>query len=177
VPLALLIGGAAMKFFGSIFAGRAAKKAGQMEQDRQEYNAKIADLQAGDAIQRGVDASAKQRLATRQLIGTARAGFAAQNVDVSVGSALDVQADMALLGEIDAHQITANAEREAWGYEVQAVDRRMAGAIARQTGNAQGNAAYFGAVGGALTDAGGLATRYGFNDKPPAGFNPSPSLE
>lgn len=159
---ALLIGGSLFKFFGGLFAGQGAKRAGRMEADRLNFNAEIAELQAQDAEQRGVDAAGKQRAVTRQVIGTQRAGFAAQNVDVNVGSAIDVQADAALLGELDARTIEHNAAREAWGYRATAIDRRLAANVAKQTGQAQGNAAIVGAAGTLISDVGLLADKYGW---------------
>jgi hypothetical protein len=166
--------GLGMQAFGGIMAGRAAKRAGKAEAERLEYNADIADLQAADALQRGVDAAGKQRAVTRQVIGTQRAGFAGQNVDVNVGSAVDVQADAALLGEHDAQQITANAEREAWGYRVEAVDRRLAARNARQNGNAAGNAAYFQTAGTLMTGTGLLAEKYGWPPPKPTSTPSTP---
>lgn len=170
-PLIIAGVGAGLQFLGGIIAGRGAKNTGKLEHERLNFNAAIADLQAADAEQRGVDAAGKQRATTRQVIGTQRAGYAAQNVDIHVGSAVDVAADAALLGELDAQTIQRNAEREAWGYRAQAENLRMAGEVARQSGNSQGNAAYVGAAGTLMTNATLLADKYGFK-KPPT---PSPS--
>jgi hypothetical protein len=169
---AVFLFGAATKFFGGILSGRAAKRAGRMEFERNEFNSKIAELQADDAIQRGVDASSRQRMATRQVVGTQRAGYAAQNIDVNYGSAVDVQADATFLGELDAQQITANAEREAWGYDVQSADYRAAGLYALENGNSAGNAAYFQAAGNLATDVTLLADKYGW---PKQGKTPPPT--
>jgi hypothetical protein len=68
------------------------------------------------------------------MVGTQRAGFAAGNIDVGSGSAVDVQADTAFMGELDALQIRTNAAREAWGYSVEADDMRKRAVIARKTG-------------------------------------------
>jgi hypothetical protein len=159
-PLIIQGVGLGLQFLGGLFSGRAAKQAGQAEAERQNFNAQIADLQADDALQRGVDLASRQRMLTRQVVGTQRAGYGGQNVDVGVGSAVDVQADAALLGELDAKQIQFDAEREAWGYRVAAADRRLAAEVARKTGNAQGNAAYFGAAGTLLTGSALLVDKY-----------------
>lgn len=161
--------GSAVKFFGGLKAGKAAKEAGRQEFERNEFNAKIAELQAGDAIQRGVDEQSKHRAQVRGLVGTQRAGYAAQNIDVGVGSAVDVQADAAFLGELDAQQIMANAEREAWGYDVQATDARAQGLYALQNGNSAGNAAYFNATANLITETTLYADKYmqGKGPKPP----------
>jgi hypothetical protein len=124
---------------GQIKAGHAAKKAG-------EYNAQVAELQAQDALDRGRQDEATYRQGVRTVMGSQRADFAGQNIDVESQSALDVSADTAYLGELDAQQIRTNAQREAWGYKVQANQSRM-------QGSAQANAQYYGAAGSALNGA------------------------
>lgn len=165
----LIVGGAATSAVGQKKAGTAAKKAGAMTGDLMDYNAQIADLQAADALERGALSEEHYREMVRGVIGQQRAGFAAQGVDVASGSALDVQADAAQLGELDALQIRQNAMREAWGYKVQAYDLRARGEIARKTGQAQASAANWGAA-GTLIGAGGnlMLMRYGYNQNKPA---------
>lgn len=140
--LAILGGVAAVgKAYGSIKAGDAAARAGVAERESAEsaaglfdYNAAVADLQASDAIARGAEEENRFRAGVRGIVGAQRAGFAAGNVDVGFGSALDVQADAAYLGELDALTIRTNAAREAWGYKVEAEDLRRRGQITRKEG-------------------------------------------
>jgi len=113
---------------------------GEASAEQQEWNAQIAEVQAQDAILRGQDQEAQVRLGTKGLIGAQRAGFAGQGLDISVGSPVNVTADTAYLGELDALTVRANAAREAWGYQVEAADRRMAAGIARKGGQAQAQA-------------------------------------
>lgn len=124
----------------------AAKKAGEADQRAFEataevreseaaqfdFNAQVAELQAQDALGRGQDEESRFRTSVRGLLGSQRAGFGGQGVDVGFGSAADVQADAAYLGELDALQIRTNAQREAWGLEVQAEDLRAGAATARK---------------------------------------------
>ncbi len=161
--------------------GRAAEEAGAAERRAAEssaaladYNAAVADIQARDATQRGTEEESKFRQGVDVLIGSQRAGFAAAGVDVGFGSAVDVQADAALLGELDALTIRTNAAREAWGYKVEATDLRERARIAREegvmlenAGRAQGRAARsagtWGAIGiGVGAGASLLESRYGF---------------
>lgn len=135
--------GAAVKYVQSRKAANAAEKVGELQgqaSDAQagqfEYNANVADLQAADALDRGADQESKFRSSVRGLIGTQRSTAAANGVDVGVGSAVDVQADAAYLGELDAQTIKANAQREAWGFKEQAADLRMGADVARRGGNA-----------------------------------------
>ena len=157
MPAVVLLGiaaaaGTGIQVAGQIKAGNAAKKAG-------DFNAAVSELQAKDALARGRTDEQRFRQGVRALIGSQRAGFAAQGVDVGVGSALDVQADAAFLGELDALTIRNNAQREAWGYRIEAENYRMGGQQAR-------TASRWNAVGTVLGTAGSLvAARYGLDGR------------
>ena len=109
-------------------------KAGRKQQEMFERNAGFADWQAEDALARGAINEKRARQHTEEVIGAQRTSFAVQHVDVNLGSALDVQADAAYLGELDALTIRNNAAKEAYGYEVQADDLRLRGQYAQQEG-------------------------------------------
>ena len=139
--LALMAGSTAVSVYSQRKQSKAAKKAGEAQKAASEsqaqvldYNAAVADIQAKDAIERGAEQESRFRSQVRQTVGAQRAAFAASNIDVSFGSAVDVQADAAYLGELDALTIRSNAAREAWGYKVQATDIRKRAEIARKEG-------------------------------------------
>jgi hypothetical protein len=170
--------GAGTQAVGSIKAGNAAKKAGQeqraaseSEAQLQEYNAAVADLQAKDAVTRGQEEENRFRQGVKAMVSQQRTGFAAGNIDVNFGSAVDVQADATLLGERDALTIRTNAAREAWGFQVQGEDLRKRAQIARKegvyleaAGKQQQTASRFQAAGGVLSTGSSLLySRYGFN--------------
>ena len=142
--IAISLGVAALSSYmsarGQKKAGDAAKGAAESAAEQMEYNAGVSDLQAADALARGQDEETRFRASVRGMTGTQRAGFAGQNVEVGSGSAADVQADTAYLGELDARTIRSNAQREAWGYRVEGEDRRMAAAVARKGGQAAATA-------------------------------------
>lgn len=158
-------------------AGQAAKgvqdanaRAAMSEAELSDYNASVADLQATDAVARGTQQENRFRVGVRGLIASQRAGFAGNNVDVGFGSSVDVQADAARLGELDALTIRTNAAREAWGYKVQAEDLRRRAQIQRQEGAAYGQAGNVAASAGNAqaigtllgTGASLLQAKYGF---------------
>jgi hypothetical protein len=122
--IGLAAGGTALDVFGKIKAGNAANRIG-------EFNARVAETQAADALARGAEDEHTFRAQVRGVIGSQRAGFSGQNVDVGGGSALDVQADAAFLGELDALTIRNNAAREAWGYRQEAENARLGGSQAQ----------------------------------------------
>lgn len=116
-------------------AARAGKKVAEANAQLSDYNAQVAELQSEDALDRGHDEESRFRSQVRGAIGAQRAAFAGGNIDVSFGSAVDVQADAAFLGEMDALQIRTNAAREAWGFKVQATNYRMEADIRRREGD------------------------------------------
>lgn len=147
VMTGIAIAGLVMSAYGAYKQSQAQKKMGQVAGDvgeasaeQQEWNARIAEVQAEDAILRGREQEQQVRLGTKGLIGAQRAGFAGQGLDIGVGSPVSVQGDTAYLGELDALTTRANAAREAWGYKVEAADRRMAADVARRGGQAQAQA-------------------------------------
>src|SRR6185295_9818719 len=74
-----------MTALGTWMNARGQVKAGNAHSDLAYFNAKIAGLRAQDAIERGAEEEARFRMGIQQVIGTAIAGFAGQNVDVGIG--------------------------------------------------------------------------------------------
>jgi hypothetical protein len=178
IMLGLAIGGLATQAYGSWKAGSAAKKAGEAQQraadsqaELSEFNSDVAELQAADALARGAEEEARFRSMVRTSVGAQVAAFAGSNIDVGFGSAVDVQADAAYLGELDAQTIRNNAMREAWGYNVEAEDSRRRADITRREGVMLAEAgrqnqtnARIGAIGSLAIGTGSLLQqRYGFN--------------
>lgn len=142
IAIGSLIYGTASKAISAHKAGNAAKRAGvaaeaaaDSQAELADWNASVADLQAQDAVARGVEAESRFRSSVSGMIGSQRAAAAASNVDVNFGSPVDVQADAAYLGELDALTIRTNAAREAWGYTVQGQDLRRRAEITRKEGD------------------------------------------
>jgi hypothetical protein len=101
-------------------------------------NARMAEMQAKDALKRGHEAEALSRQKTRKLIGSQRAAMAAQGIRLDFGSALDVQQEAADIGELDALTIKNNALREAFGFKSEALNATMQGRLASQSSVNQG---------------------------------------
>lgn len=124
-------------FTGQRKAAAGAQSQGNYEGSLFDLNAGVADQQAADAIARGGEAVGRSQAATRQLTGSQRAAQAASGVDIGAGSPSDVIANDQTLGEFDAISIKQNAQREAWGYQVQAANDRAQGNLARMGGRNQ----------------------------------------
>lgn len=142
----LMIAGAGMSAYGQY-------KAGKHNQALMNFNAKIGEMRADDAIERGKSSESRHRVDVRQFIGQQRAAMGAEGVELDDGSALQVQQDSAYFGELDALTIRNNAALEAWGYKVGATNDRMQGEIDSASGRS-------GAAGTLLTGGANAAATY-----------------
>lgn len=132
----LLVASTLMGAAGQIQQGNAAAAAGRYNQQVAEMNAKIADNQARDALERGKIEEQKKRREVAQISGRQQAAMAANGVDISFGSPLDVLADTAIQGELDALTIRSNTYREEYDYRVKGANQRAQGSLARMEGDA-----------------------------------------
>ena len=83
-------------------------------------NAKIAEQNAATERQQGIEEARLQRMKTIQAVGSQKTAMAANGVDITQGTALDVIEDTATMGELDALQTRYNYERKALSYEATA---------------------------------------------------------
>ena len=116
------------------------KAEGQYNEAVAKNNAAAAETQAQQAEQLGSIDEDRQRARMRQMIGKQRAAFAANNIDSSSGTALDLISETAQFGEEDALAIRANAARDAWGFRTQGMNYRAQGTLARAQARNQGTA-------------------------------------
>lgn len=118
----------------------------------EQQNARLAADRSRDALRRGqIEAERYGREASREQ-GALRASMAANNIDPGYGSAADVRGDAATYAAQDIETIRENAAREAWGFEVDAMNSR---ARARSYRGAATGALVGGAFGMATTALGG----------------------
>jgi hypothetical protein len=123
-PEGMLGIGITTQLAGSVASLYTSIVANQIETDYKRHvydmNTELAKMQAADAMKRGARLEEESHRKTKSLIGSQRAAMAAQGIDISVGSAVDVQADAAARGAADELAIRNNAYREAFGYKMQA---------------------------------------------------------
>jgi hypothetical protein len=143
---------------GSLMQGQAAKSAANAQAAANETNARLADEQARDAVRRGAYDELKFRRQMSILQGEQRSALAASGVEVDTGSPLALQEASRKEGDQDAAVIRFNAEREAWGHSVQAVNYRNAASAARASGHNAMTAGVIGAGTGLLNVAGEYST-------------------
>ena len=124
LALALTLGSTLLGAAGSIQQGQAAAKAAKYNAQVAEMNATISERRAKDALDRGAFEEQQKRRENAALMGKQKAAMAANGIDLTFGSPLDMIVDSATLGELDALTIRKNAYREEYDYRVQAANQR-----------------------------------------------------
>lgn len=100
-----------------------------------EQNADVATAQAQDSINRGNAQADEVRRRNRQAAGTQTATMGATGADLSTGNALDIFGDTAQFGTLDSLTTVNNAQREAYGYQVQAANYEAQADSAKKQGS------------------------------------------
>lgn len=148
---------AGVSAYGSVQQGKAQEKQADYQAAVGRNNAIIAERQATDAEERGAAAELSQRRQTAALAGKQRAGMAANGLDLSSGSPLDILGDTAQFGELDALTVRSNAAREAWGFRNQRDQFTSDAGATKIAGRNAKSASYIGAGSSLLSSAGTVA--------------------
>ncbi len=111
------IGSSAMGAINSYQQGKAQQEQYNYEARVAQENARIAQSNADEERQQGIEEARLQRIKASQAIGSQKTAMAANGVDITEGTALDVIEDTAAMGELDALQTRYNYERRALAYE------------------------------------------------------------
>ncbi|WEJ86876.1 MAG: hypothetical protein P0Y63_16185 [Klebsiella huaxiensis] len=112
------------------------RQEGKYTQAVANQNADIAEAQAQDSINRGNIQAEEVRRRNRQAAGTQAATMGATGADLASGNALDIFGDTAQFGTLDALTTVNNAQREAYGYQVQSMNATAQGNAARSQSRA-----------------------------------------
>lgn len=159
------LAGGAVSGLSALMGGRAAKTAGQLQQQADEFKANQAGQNAGMAIGaasvRAQDTQQKTALA--ESTSTARA--AGSGVDAGTGSAVENVGDIAKRGSYLAQMDLYNGESQATGLLNEAKGYRYSGDIAALEGEERQKASYLAAGGDLLSSAGSALKIYG-NPRP-----------
>lgn len=144
---------------GTVVGAYGQYQQGQAANDAAKYNAKMAEYGAQDAQRRGEEEAAAIQRKAASLKSTQRAAQAARGLDVSYGSAADLQDETDFFGQMDAATARANAAQQAWNYRAQ-------GTLARAEGRAAAYQGALGATGTLLSGAGKVASKWPTKTKP-----------
>lgn len=147
--------GTAVSAYSSYEQGKAQQQQALYQSAVALNNQKIAQQYATAELQKGDVQEQEKRQQTAQAISAERAAVGANGLDVNTGSPLRLQADTAAVGELDAQTIRNNAQRAAYGYEVQGMNFAANAGLEE---SAAANAARFGALGAFSSIIGGATT-------------------
>jgi hypothetical protein len=137
---------AGVSLIGTAVSANAQIQAGAQANATAGFNARMMDLEAKDAIDRGEQVAAETERQGRMVVGEQRASLAGQGIDVNDGTAAALQADTVRTTLQSVARVRADAAMQAWGMRVNATSVRRAGAYAQQ-------GARYNALGGALSGA------------------------
>jgi hypothetical protein len=118
-----------------LYQGYAAKQQGKYEQNVANANAKLERDAAYDAQNRGKLEELARWRQVAQARSAATAAFAANGLDTTFGTPVDVDADSLGAGYMDAQTIRQNYERETRGYLISSANYTAQGRAARERGN------------------------------------------
>lgn len=152
--------GTVVTTIGQVQQGKAQQAAFEYQAGIARNNEIIAQRAAEDARKRGELEANLQRERGRLLRGQQRAALAGAGVLVDTGSAGRLIEDTAAFSELDALTIQSNAEREALGFETQAMNFQGEGAIASASAKSARTQSLFKAGGSLLTGFGSVAEKW-----------------
>ena len=127
---------------GAINSAMAAGDSTQAQKNAYNYqaavasnNAKIAEWQAQDALRLSAHSAEGVSLNTGQLKSRQIAGMAANGIDLSVGSPLDILTSTDVMGQRDFNATIDSGKKQAWGFRNQATNYLSNAAADRSVAN------------------------------------------
>lgn len=120
---------------------------GNYQKDVSRYNARVGENEATRTRNAGNEAEMRARQETAQLLSRQRAQLAANNVEIDSGSALQLQEDTRMQGEVDALRIRSNFGDQARTMDDQATLTRSQGNMAKRAGNLSAGSSILSGVG------------------------------
>lgn len=119
---------------GTLMQASAEAQAAKANRANAEFNARVLDAQATDAVARGEEQVDLIRRDARQLRGAQRAALASQGVTLDSATAEALQRDTEQTARRNVATTRANAVREAWGLRAAAASTRYGGRMAYRAG-------------------------------------------
>jgi hypothetical protein len=111
---------AGLSAYSQYAQSNAAKQSAQFQSSVDANNAQYAKLNESATIQAGQAQAMQSEQQAAQVLGSQRAGLAANGETLGSGSAVDLMASTRYLNAQDVNAIQSNAARSAWGYAVDA---------------------------------------------------------
>lgn len=154
---------AATAAYGAYQQSEAGKDAAKYQAAVNENNAKITDYQAQDAMRRGDEDANRIARQANIMKGQQRAAQAASGLELTEGTASELQAQTDFFSLVDQDTAKDNARREAWGIRQQGVGFRNESSMqrAKAAGTNSGMAAVSSLLGSSGKVAGSWYTSQG----------------
>lgn len=144
---------AAIAVAGAISA-KASYDQGRFTKKVSDYNARVDENAAKDVLNKARIVESEERQKAAELQSRQRAILAARGVDINTGTALKVQEDTELIGQINAMRVRQSAEQQASALQQQATLTRAEGRNAKRQGTTKAISTLIGTAGSL---AGGMA--------------------
>lgn len=175
VTIGLIVGGTVLQGIGMMQAGKAAAAAGQAQQQAKNYEAKQAEINAGQERAASQRESIRRRRQETMIQSQLQARAAASGGGATDPTIVTLAEDIAAEGEYSALTALYEGEDRARALESGATLSRYEGGVAAAAGKAKQKAYTISAIGSALTGAGSLYGKYGGtgSTSPGAGFDAS----
>lgn len=122
---------AGVQLLGAYGQAQALEAQGEYQNEMMKINSRNADRQGARAIDLGEKAAQEYKKKVNQVVGSQRAGYASQGVQVDSGTAQAIQLETMDIGVQDVEQIRTNAFLEAMGYKSESQDLIRKGRMAR----------------------------------------------
>lgn len=106
----------------AVMQAAATQTAATIQEGVDQLNSQYADLDAYNAAQRGDAQSARYENTIQQTEGEQEVGEASKNVNVDFGTASEIAAQTKLTGYLNQLDIQKQANQQAMGYKVQALN-------------------------------------------------------
>lgn len=113
--------GAGLSSVGAYYNAQGQKTALNSTADIADVNSKIANMSAQSALLSGQREEQAVDLNTAKIKATQKTAFAANGIDLSSQTPVNVLTTTDVVGRIDANTVAANALRTAFGYQTQSL--------------------------------------------------------
>lgn len=153
ISIGLIVAATAVTTYGQIYQGQAQAAQLKYEGKIADRNAELEERKRRDAISRSETEQRSHYRKLAQAMGEARVKNASAGLDVSFGSAANLEEDIALIGYEDSAAISENTIKEVHGYDVNAANYRSDAKAARMNAKSAKTASYIGAAGTILSGA------------------------
>lgn len=151
---------AGIQAYGQLQQGKSQNAMYQYQAGVADVNATIAKQNADFSRAAGETEAEKSAMQTRQVLGKIRTGQGASGLDVNTGTNLKVQTSQADVGAHDVDVIRSNAARRAYGYEVEAYNKKTQGELYRYAGANAKRASKIAALGSIVGGAANVAGKW-----------------